>query len=255
MNVLDRGFVELVDKMGSDLRICEAARVSTGTTADKGNEKNRKLIRYLYKNEHLSPFEKVVLEFHVKCPIFVARQWFRHRTMSFNEQSARYKKFEWECYHPEEWRTQDIENKQGALEEEFDILKRYGIDLVNRDLVDTYDSCQDFYDTSLAEGMAREQARIVMPVGQYTEFFMTVNLRNLFHFLELRMHEHAQWEIRQYANVICDIIKSIDDLKFSVEIFQEMQAIKYAVQRLVNEYEDLTSLPKQIDNIFLDFTT
>ena len=107
INVLDKGFVRLIDKMGDDYRVIQAARVSPGGEVSKGEKRDRGLINYLMKNEHWTPFEKIVFEFHIKCPIFVARQWMRHRICSYNEASGRYKIFEWECFVPESWRKQD----------------------------------------------------------------------------------------------------------------------------------------------------
>jgi len=224
VNVLDKGWVCLVDRMGNDLRVCQAARVSTGGGASKGDKKDKGLISYLWKNKHQTPFEKVVFEFHVKCPIFVARQWFRHRIGSFNEASARYKEFEWECYEPNEWRMQDDKNTQGSLGafEILDQTNRY-----NRVMNDAYKQAKHFYDLALDEGVAREQARTVMPVGQYTEFFWTVNFRSLANFITLRSHEHAQKEIQEYADALLMILEEQEDLKWTVEIFEKMLYIEH----------------------------
>jgi len=229
IKVLDKGWVKLIDVMGSDLRICQAARVSTGATADKGPIQNQKLINYLYKNGHTSPFEQVALSFHVKCPIFVARQWFRHRTQSYNETSARYKPFEWECYQPEEWRLQDTKNIQGSTHYVHSEPERY-----NRIMNDAYKSSKHFYELALEENVVREQARTVMPVGQYTEFFSTLNLKNLLDFLMKRMHPHAQYEIRVYANALNEILHQIEDIKFSINIFDIMREIQYNLSEAVN---------------------
>lgn len=243
VNVLDKGFVRLVDFMGSDLRVCEAARVSTGSIADKGDEANQKLINYLYKNNHDSPFEKVVFEFHIKCPIFVARQWHRHRTQSFNEASARYKEFTWECYQPEVWRHQDVKNKQGSSLQ--DLYGDYEQDGLTDDMNAAYRTASKFYYDALHKNVTREQARTVMPVGQYTEFFATIKMRNLFEFLMLRMHDHAQFEIREYANALRDIITSIKSLKFSVEVFDKMQKLRYTFAKAVNK--DMEGLLKYLE--------
>lgn len=244
--VLDKGYVELVDFMGSDLRVCEAARVSTGSEADKGDVKNRGLIRYLYKNGHTSPFEKVVFEFHVKCPIFVARQWVRHRTQSWNEASARYKEFTWECHMPKEWRRQDTKNKQGSLEEIDSIESIESIESLNFDTLSSFKKSQEAYEDALAFGIAREQARIVMPVSQYTEFFTTVNLHNLFHFLGLRLHPHAQKEIRDYAQAILFILKEMPELKYSVSVFEEVLKARYLFQESLAKYDSLDKLEESL---------
>lgn len=246
INVLDKGFVELVDYMGNDLRICQAARVSTGAQADKGDKKNKGLINYLYRNEHLTPFEQVTLTFHVKCPIFVARQWFRHRTMSFNEASGRYKEFVWEPFKPDKWRLQDTTNHQSSS----DNMSEFQGETLNRLLDIHMNSAEEVYKNFLDSNTAREQARTVMPLGQYTEFFMTVDLRNLFHFLELRMNEHAQYEIRQYAFVIHDILRELDDLKWSVEIFEEMYILKEKLKKKINKYKNnLNELSEKIEEL------
>ena len=217
MEDITDGFVQLVDMMGGDFRVLEAARVSTGSESRKGDEKDEKLIRYLMKNEHHTPFEKIVFEFHVKCPIFVARQWFRHRIGSFNEASARYKEFEWETYQPKEWRLQDTKNKQGStgILDESDTMKvQY---MVNQ----AYDIAHRAYLEMIDKGVAREVARIVMPVGIYTEFFWTVNFRSLLNFLKLRTDAHAQYEIRQYANEILHILEMDGRIPWSLGAAQD----------------------------------
>jgi thymidylate synthase (FAD) len=229
MNVLDKGFIKIVDSMGGDYSILRAARTSTGSDASKGDEKDRKLIRYLYRNEHMTPFEFVQFTFHVKAPIFVARQWFRHRTFSYNEKSGRYQQFEWETYQPEYWKVQDKNNKQtssGAAEHQ---------ELTSSMVEGIYKKNKHAYESMLEHNVAREQARVVMPVGQYTEFFFSVNLRNLLHFLELRMDYHAQYEIRQYANAIFDILNDIDNLKWTMEIFTQMRRLKEEFNGVVNK--------------------
>lgn len=217
VNVLDKGFVRLVDKMGDDYRILEAARISTGSAPKKGDEKDRKLIHYLYRNNHLSPFEQAVFTFHVKMPIFIARQWMRHRTFSFNEFSARYAQMPEEFYLPKKLSNQDKKNHQSSsspLDEK-----------LNESLLSEFEeSCKKSFETYrhfLAQGISREQARMVLPVNLYTQVYMTVNLRNLFHFLKLRLHNHAQWEIRQYASAILKILRQLPDFKWSLEVFDE----------------------------------
>jgi thymidylate synthase (FAD) len=229
MGVLDKGFVEIVDMMGSDMRVCQAARVSTGGEASKGDKKDRGLIRYLMMNEHMTPFEKIVFEFHVKCPIFIARQWMRHRIGSYNEASGRYKEFEWETYVPNEWRKQDEVNKQGSVggfdEEESEKLNR----LNELSLL----AAKQVYETNIFTDVAREQARIVMPLAQYTEFFWTVNFRSLANFITLRSDSHAQQEIQDYANAIYKILQTVPEIKWSLEIFTEVMQLKQALSASV----------------------
>ena len=199
-NVLDHGFIELLDHMGSDSAIADAARVSY-----KGAKKmmaDSNLIRYLMRNKHTSPFEMCELKFHIKLPIFVARQWVRHRTASINEISARYTELPSDFYVPSDVKSQSERNKQGSGGP----LKDQGVQ------TELYDSmCESFRDYShnLHVGMAREQARIVLPLGTYTEWIWKCDLRNIFHFLSLRLDEHAQWEIREYAKEIYKMVQKL----------------------------------------------
>lgn len=207
------GFVNLVDVMGDDYRVLEAARVSTGSEAKKGEEKDRKLIHYLMKNEHHTPFEKIVFEFHVKCPIFVARQWFRHRIGSYNEASARYKEFTWQVFMPNEWRLQDTKNKQSS-EGKLIASQDAKVDYL---VAQAYDAAERAYNEMISLGVARELARVVMPVGIYTEFFWTVNFRSLMNFLKLRTDAHAQYEIRQYANEVLRVVEETNKMPWTIE--------------------------------------
>ena len=200
--VLDKGFVRLVDFMGGDQRAVESARVSFGS-ASKGEEKDKKLVEYLLAHAHHSPFEHSIFQFHVKLPIFVARQWMRHRMASYNEISGRYTEVLEEFYIPAEFRVQDKINRQGS--------KRSGALDTGR-LLDIYKSSLDgsyaAYRGLIEAGVAREMARMVLPVAQYTQFHWTVNARSLMNFLSLRMDPHAQLEIQEYANVIAKIFRA-----------------------------------------------
>ena len=185
---------------GSDLDIVNAAKVSHGAFATTMGERECKLMRYLIEHNHWTPFEHATLTFTVKAPIFVVRQWFRHRSHSYNEISYRYTQAKDETYIPKLWRKQDTRNKQGSAAnfEDEELLREYNACL--RHTMATYKLLLD-------RGVAREMARIILPVATYTEFIFTTNLRNLFHFLELRMAIDAQWEIRQYANAIMGLAK------------------------------------------------
>lgn len=210
-NVLDHGFVRLVDSMGNDLSVVRAARVSynadwrprSGGSEDKSDEK---LIGYLLRNRHTSPFESVVFTFEIKCPLFIARQWHRHRTWSYNEVSARYTELPREAYVPEteHLTTQSQDNKQARTETIHSMADEF-----IRHMTLHNEKCFNLYDDLLKWGCPRELARAVLPVSTYTRFFGTVNLHNLLHFLRLRLHAHAQYEIRVYAQSILDIISSI----------------------------------------------
>ena len=196
LRVLDKGFVRLVETMGGDRGVVQAARVSYGG-GSKGSEQDRKLIEYLLKHQHMTPFEQAVFKFHVSCPIFVMRQWIRHRMSSTNEISARYTEVQDEYYVPSAWRGQDLKNKQGSS---------IAPSLDHAALTAAYDEQMRpslaAYRKLLAAGVAREMARMVLPVSLYTQFYWTVNARSLMHFLGLRAEGHAQWEIQQYAEAL-----------------------------------------------------
>jgi len=202
-NVLDKGFIKLVDFIGGDLRCVQSARVSFDSQS-KGEERDKKLIEYLIKHEHWTPFEHSVFQFHIKCPIFVARQWMRHRWGSYNEVSARYTEVKDEFYIPQKFRVQDTINKQGSLEsnklDNENLLKEYE---------NSINSSFKTYKYLIENGVAREMARMVIPVSQYTQYYWTVNSRSLLNFLKLRMDEHAQYEIREYAKKIAIIFEKL----------------------------------------------
>lgn len=203
-NVLDKGFVRLVDWLGDDSRIVQSARVSYG----KGTKTVREdagLIDYLLRHKHTSPFEQVVFTFHMKMPLFVFAQLVRHRTASLNAKSARYSVMEEEFYIPETFRTQSQVNKQGSEGEADREVQLIANNLVTRVAKDGYSD----YEYLIHMGVAREQARMVLSQNLYTEFYWTQNLHNLFHLLRLRLDPHAQQEIRDYAQTIYSIIHHI----------------------------------------------
>lgn len=218
IKVLDHGLVRLIDHMGSDLSVVRSARVSydaewrTGT--DEG--KDAKLISYLMKNQHTSPFESVTFTFEVKAPIFVFRQWHRHRTWSFNEISARYAELPEEFYVPEavQITTQSTSNKQMRTTEQHPAAEAVRIFIREQ-----CESSFARYKLLLQGGVPRELARSVLPVGTYSHMFASVNMHNLFHFLKLRLHEHAQYEIRVYADAMLQLIEPI--VPVSVAAFRE----------------------------------
>lgn len=211
IHVLDHGFVRLVDCMGSDISVVRAARVSYDAAWRAGQHEgsDTKLIRYLWNHRHSTPFEAVEFQFEVKAPIFVLRQWHRHRTWSYNEVSARYTTLPDEYYTPaaDNIGTQSPLNKQ-ARDTRNDLLTA----IRSGDLVmyrETCDTAIKRYRVLLERGWPRELARCVLPLSVYSYMFAKVNLWNLFHFLTLRTHEHAQWEIQEYALVLLEIIKPI----------------------------------------------
>lgn len=205
--VLDKGFVRLVDYLGSDQRIVQSARVSYGE-GTKTYRQDKGLINYLMRNDHTSPFEQVVFTFHVKAPIFVARQWVRHRTARMNEISGRYSVMKDEVYLPDEGSIalQSEDNKQGRQEEPVDAATA---EKVRTMLSDNARRTFDTYHELLGMGIARELSRINLPLSIYTEFYWEIDLHNLFHFLQLRLDHHAQAEIRAYAEVMFDIVRKV----------------------------------------------
>ncbi len=199
IKVLDKGFVRLVAHLGGDPGVVEAARVSYAGTS-KGEEKDRKLISYLLEHQHMTPFEHSVFKFHVKTPIFVARQWFRHRWASYNEISYRYTEVRDEFYMPLSWRAQDAKNKQGSVAAATSIDQEEA----GRILRETVELSQKAYHRLIEMGVAREMARMALPVNLYTEFYWTVNARSLMNFLVLRADKHAQLEIQAYAEALAE---------------------------------------------------
>ena len=195
--VLDRGFVRLDAAMADDLAVVNAARVSFGRRREELDERDEGLVRFLLRNRHGTPFEHAVFRYHVKAPIFVAREWFRHRTSSFNERSARYSEMPDEFAVPaaEDVRTQV--GKPGSYS--FEPVEPERAERAREAIEEVYRTAYRTYQELLAEGVAREVARAVLPVGLYTEFYWTVNARSLMNFVSLRAAETAQREIRSYA--------------------------------------------------------
>jgi len=215
IKVLDKGFVRLVDYLGSDERIVQAARVSYGS-GTKSFRQDRALIHYLLRNDHTSPFEQVILTFHCKMPIFVARQWVRHRTARLNEISGRYSIMRDEFYvpHVDQMRGQSENNKQARSE---DVLPSGGrmIDQMVEDQRQLY----RHYEEMIESGLAREIARANLPLSLYTEWYWQIDLHNLFRFLHLRMDAHAQYEIRVFAEAMAKCAKAVAPLAY--EAFEE----------------------------------
>lgn len=205
--VLDKGFIRLVDYLGGDERVVQSARVSYGE-GTKTYREDAVLIDYLLRNGHTSPFEQVVLTFHVKLPIFVARQWIRHRTARLNEISGRYSVLKDDFYipAPEDIAGQSADNKQGRSDT---ALEKTEAEKIQTSLEAAQKKAYEDYSRLVEEGLARELARINLPLSLYTEWYWQIDLHNLFHFLELRLDSHAQKEIRLYAEVLFEITKKI----------------------------------------------
>jgi len=216
LKVLDKGFVRLVDYMGGDQRIVQSARVSYGE-GTKTYRQDRGLIHYLIRNWHTSPFEQVQLTFHTKMPIFVARQWVRHRTARLNEISGRYSVMKDEFYLPEPQHVsvQSESNKQGRgdtlpLDQALEVI---------RQMEEEQKAAYSGYTKMLDQSVARELARANLPVSLYTEWYWQIDLHNLFHFLRLRMDPHAQYEIRAFAEQMAVCAKAVAPLAY--EAFEE----------------------------------
>jgi len=237
--VLNHGFVRLVDYMGGDESIVQAARVSYGKGTKTVSE-DRTLIRYLMRHQHTTPFEMVEFKFHIKLPIFVARQWIRHRTANVNEYSGRYSIMPEEFYVPEESviKYQNSLNKQGRDNEEVqpEIRKR-----VLEILLQEQKSSFNGYQEMLEYNIARELARINLPLSLYTQWYWKIDLHNLFHFLKLRMDKHAQYEIRVYAEKMAEIVKVIVPMAY--EAFED-----YVLNSITFSKNELTLLKKYLPN-------
>lgn len=215
--VLDHGFVRVIDYMGNDAAIVQAARVSYGTGTKQVNQ-DAGLIRYLLRHRHTTPFEMCEIKFHLKMPIFVARQWIRHRTANVNEYSARYSIMDNEFYipKPEELAAQSTKNHQGRSDEKLsdDEIARV-IEILKGDSEQCYKHYQELMNADEngqildenRKGIARELARMNLPINIYTQWYWKIDLHNLLHFLALRADSHAQYEIRVYAEAMLDVVK------------------------------------------------
>ncbi len=198
--VLDRGFVRLDGVMADDLSVANSARVSFGRRTETMSDEDRGLVRFLMRHRHGTPFEHNSFRFHVRTPIFVAREWFRHRIGSFNEFSMRYAEATDDFYVPAATAVRTQVGKPGSYS--FETVPPELAEEVRESLGAAYASAYSTYRELLERGIAREIARAVLPVGAYTEFYWTVNARALMNFLSLRSHETAQLEIREYAETI-----------------------------------------------------
>lgn len=243
---LNAGFVRLVDYMGGDESIVQAARVSYGKGTKTPSE-DRILLHYLMRHLHTTPFEMVELKFHVKLPIFVARQWIRHRTANVNELSGRYSIMKDEFYVPSEdtIKAQSAKNKQGRADEEVSAdLRRKVLDTILFDQQSSYKRYEEFLD----DNIARELARINLPLSLYTEWYWKIDLHNLLHFLKLRMDRHAQYEIRIYAETIGQIVKCVAPMAW--EAFEDyvLYGERFSKSELmvIANYLDTKNITKEI---------
>jgi thymidylate synthase (FAD) len=238
---LDRGFVYLVDYMGGDASIVQAARVSYGIGTKTVNE-DRGLIRYLMRHAHTTPFEMVEIKVHMKLPIFVARQLVRHRTASINEYSGRYSIMPDEFYvpAPEHVSLQSRTNRQGGGEPVEPERAAEVVDLLERE----QRAVREGYEQMLEWDIRRELARVNLGVAQYTEWYWKIDLHNIFHFLRLRLDDHAQYEIRVFAEALAQIVKAIAPIAY--EAFEDyvLDADRFsgleleAIRRLLGDRAD-----------------
>ena len=238
IKVLDHGFIRVIDYMGTDQSIVQAARVSYGEGTKKLRE-DRGLIRYLLSHWHTTPFEMCEIKFHVKLPIFVARQWIRHRTANVNEYSARYSVLDREFYVPEinQLGSQSTTNKQGRSESLNKNFAKQAQKLIKDNSNQLYDDYQNLLNGNLlnkdeyeeGEGLARELARTTLPLNYYTQWYWKVDLHNLMHFLKLRADSHAQYEIQIYAEKMIDVLKKWVPLTY--EAFEDYRNNSYSLSK------------------------
>ena len=203
VKLLNSGLLRLIDWMGSDLSISRNARVSYDA---EGRPEDEKLISYLMENGHNTPFESATITFEIKAPIFVFRQWHRHRTQSYNELSARYRELPADFYVPDisQITTQSTDNKQMKTDQVNPMAEE-----IREAIIESNVNAFTIYRNMLAEGCPREIARSVLPVGTYSHMFATANLQNWYRFLGERLHPHAQYEIRIYAKAILDFLEKL----------------------------------------------
>jgi thymidylate synthase (FAD) len=230
--VLDHGFVRVVDYMGDDAAVVQAARVSYGRGTRKTSE-DEGLIRYLMRHYHSTPFEMCEIKYHVKLPIFVARQWIRHRTANVNEYSARYSIMDKDFYlpAPEQMATQSSDNRQGRGEVlDADTATRV-LALLRDDAEQTYGHYEEMLDES-GIGLARELARMNLTLNTYTQWYWKTDLHNLFHFLRLRADRHAQYEIRVYAEAMLETVKAWVPLSYNAFCDYRLGAVTFSAKMM-----------------------
>ena len=214
------GFVKLVNQSGGAVEIVNAARVSFGKKIDKIEEKDLKLIRYLWKNKHTSPFRHIHFTFHIKAPIFVLRQWMKHQVgCSWNEISGRYVEFDYNFFCPEEWRAKPNGSiKQGSGDAFYDDE----CEIISKKYLNVVDQCHELYQELIELGVCKEQARMILPLSLYSECYWTVSFQGLLHFLGLRLDSHSQIEIQDYAKEVQSILFGLDGIKEIMEVINEI---------------------------------
>jgi thymidylate synthase (FAD) len=216
LEVLDKGFVEVVDSLGNDLTVVNSARVSFGKRKEKFDKSDERLVRYLAKYKHYSPFRHLQVQFHIKAPEFVMRQWYKHvvgiettsnssaKDHAWNEISGRYVPVE-DFYYPSVWRKQSEDNKQ-ASEGVLDDLQQKRMSSIYNEYMRQVEMA---YDRMIDAGMAKEQARIILPLSQYTEVYWTASFQAIMNFIELRNEKTSQIEIQEYAKIILEQMNEV----------------------------------------------
>lgn len=247
ITVLNKGFVRLVDYMGGDARIVQSARVSYGD-GTKSVREDAALIDYLLRNDHTSPFEQVILTFHIKTPIFVARQWVRHRTARMNEISGRYSVMADEFYVPfsDDIRPQSKANKQGRSDEPLSDLAK--TEFLNS-LEDDQTALYMHYRKYIEHDVARELARVNLPLSLYTQFYWQIDLHNLFHFLKLRLDAHAQKEIRDYGVVLATCAKAVAPMAFAAFEKHVLGAVRFSADQVSSIVDALAETPRSTTSL------
>ena len=215
MKVLDKGFIEVIDTLGNDLTVVNSARVSFGKRKEKFDKSDERLVRYLAKYKHYSPFRHLQIQFHIKAPEFVMRQWYKHvvgiettsnsstKDHAWNEISGRYVEYD-EFYQPAVYRKQSDDNKQ-ASEGQFE-KSEYDYQFVDINWTNAHEICVSAYKQLIEIGMAKEQARCILPLTLYTEVYWTASFQAVMNFIELRNEKTSQWEIQQYAKSLLDLM-------------------------------------------------
>jgi len=260
IKVLDHGFVRLVDTMGDEQAIVDAARVSYQQGTQK-TRNNRGLIRYLMRRGHTSPLEMCELKIHVKMPIFVARQWIRHRTASLNEVSGRYSVLPSEFYLPEKdcIKMQSKQNKQGGSEPVSSSIASVVQDVMKEGALQNYQDYENILQGYGVCEIARETARMVLPLSLYTEMYWKIDLHNLLHFLRLRLDSHAQYEIRVYAEAIAKIVQDWVPIVWEAFVDYKLEAHPFSrqemdvIRRVFASYEgdgSVQGTPREVREFF-----
>ena len=221
-NLLDKGWVRIDDYMGTDRAIVEIFARTSYSNGTKTLRDDERLINFLMEHQHGTPFEMPVIKFEVKCPIFVARQWFRHRVASYNEMSARYSEVLNEYYIPKKWRVQSKKNKQSSVDGDLNH------EALAKEYIANCEQTFNTYQQMLKQGVAREQARMILPQSTYTIFYCQMNLRSLLNFLQLRCVKNAQAEIVVYADALLDFVKEWLPLTYDAFDNHVLNTVKFS---------------------------